>query len=95
KRGRLDYMFNNAGIGVAGEARDFSYEDWQKVIDTNLYGTVNGVFAAYHVMVKQGFGHIINTASLAGLIPVPGEISYTASKYGTGGKGQCGLSRIN
>ncbi|MBW2179511.1 MAG: SDR family oxidoreductase [Deltaproteobacteria bacterium] len=82
KRGRLDYMFNNAGIGVAGEARDFSYEDWQKVIDTNLYGTVNGVFAAYHVMVKQGFGHIINTASLAGLIPVPGEISYTASKYG-------------
>ena len=82
KRGRLDYLFNNAGIGVAGEARDFSYEDWQKVLDTNLYGTVNGVFAAYPVMVKQGFGHIVNIASLAGLIPVPGGISYTVSKYG-------------
>jgi len=82
KHGRIDYLFNNAGIGVAGEARDKSYEDWQSVIDTNLYGTVNGVFAAYPVMVKQGFGHIVNMASLAGLIPVPGEISYTASKYG-------------
>jgi len=82
KHGRIDYLFNNAGIGVAGEVRDFSYEDWKTVIDTNLYGTVNGVFAAYPIMVKQGFGHIVNTASLAGLIPVPGEISYTASKYG-------------
>lgn len=80
--GRLDYLFNNAGIGVGGEARDFSYDDWKKVIDTNLYGVINGVFAAYPVMVKQGFGHIINTASLAGLIPFVGEISYTTSKYG-------------
>lgn len=80
--GRIDYLFNNAGIVIAGDARDCTYEDWRKVIDVNLYGALNGVIAVYPIMVKQGFGHIINTASAAGLIPVPGEISYTASKYG-------------
>jgi len=85
EHGRLDYLFNNAGIGIFGEAQDFSYEDWRRVIDTNLYGAVNGVAAAYPVMVKQGFGHIINTASLAGIVPVTGVISYTASKHGVVG----------
>jgi short-subunit dehydrogenase len=80
--GRLDYIFNNAGIGVAGDALRFSIDDWRSVIDTNLYGAVNGTFAAYPIMAKQGHGHIINTASMAGLLPVPGEISYVASKYG-------------
>lgn len=81
ENGRLDYIFNNAGIGIAGEAQNYSIEDWKKVIDVNLYGAVNGVAAAYPVMVRQGFGHIINTASAAGLFPAVGEISYTASKY--------------
>lgn len=81
KHGRVDYLFNNAGIGIGGEARDFTYDDWKRVIDINLYGTVNGVFAAYPVMLKQGSGHIINTASMAGLVPFPAEISYTTSKY--------------
>ncbi len=85
EHGRLDYMFNNAGIAVVGDARDFSLDDWRKVIDINLYGVVNGVVAAYPIMAKQGFGHIVNTASLAGLIPPVGEISYAASKYGVVG----------
>ena len=80
--GKLDYMFNNAGVVVFGEAHNFSYDDWRRIIDTNLYGVVNGVFAAYPVMIKQGFGHIINTASLGGLVPATGLISYIASKYG-------------
>ena len=82
EHGRIDYLFNNAGIVVAGEARDVSLDDWRAVIDTSLYGVVHGVVAAYPIMVKQGSGHIVNTASLAGLIPTPGEISYTAAKYG-------------
>ena len=80
--GRIDYLFNNAGIAVAGEARDVSLDDWRSVIDTSLYGVVHGVVAAYPIMLKQGSGHIINTASLAGLIPAPSEVSYSAAKYG-------------
>jgi short-subunit dehydrogenase len=79
--GRLDYMFNNAGIGIVGETQDFEYEDWKSVIDVDLYGVVHGICAAYPVMVKQGHGHIVNTGSVAGLIPIPGEISYTAAKF--------------
>jgi NAD(P)-dependent dehydrogenase (short-subunit alcohol dehydrogenase family) len=82
EHGRIDYLFNNAGIGVGGEARDVSLDDWRDVIDTSLYGVVHGIVAAYPIMLKQGSGHIINTASLAGLIPAAGEVSYSAAKYG-------------
>jgi len=79
--GRIDFMFNNAGIGVFAEERDATLSDWHKVIGVNLWGVVHGVRAAYLRMVQQGFGHIVNTASLAGLTPAPGEISYAASKH--------------
>jgi NAD(P)-dependent dehydrogenase (short-subunit alcohol dehydrogenase family) len=85
EHGRLDYLFNNAGIGVAGEERDVSLEDWNKVLAVDLHGVVHGVRAAYALMVKQGSGHIVNTASLVGLVPGPGEASYAAAKYGVVG----------
>jgi NAD(P)-dependent dehydrogenase (short-subunit alcohol dehydrogenase family) len=81
EHGRLDYMFNNAGICIVGEERDVSLDHWRSVLDVNLFGVIYGTRAAYSLMVKQGFGHIINTASLAGLIPATQEISYTASKH--------------
>ena len=83
--GGLDYIFNNAGIGIGGEVRDCSIDDWRSVLNVNLFGVVNGVAAAYPLMVKQGYGHIINTASIEGLIPFPGTVSYVASKYGVVG----------
>jgi NAD(P)-dependent dehydrogenase (short-subunit alcohol dehydrogenase family) len=70
--GRLDYMFNNAGIGVAGEVRDLSIDDWRKCIDINLWGVIFGTTAAYAAMLRQGSGHIVNTASAAGLVGEPG-----------------------
>jgi len=85
EHGQLDYLFNNAGIAVGGEARDVPFEDWKKVIDVDLYGVVHGVCAAYPIMTRQGHGHIVNTASLAGLVPFTGELSYTASKHGVVG----------
>ena len=83
--GRLNYIFNNAGIAVGGEVRDCSIDDWRSVLDVNLFGVVNGVAAAYPLMVKQGFGHIINTASIEGLIPFPNTVSYVSSKHGVVG----------
>ena len=82
---RLDYMFNNAGIGFWGEVRDTSLEQWRQLIDVNLWGVVYGSTAAYAVMVRQGFGHIVNTASLAGLVSVPTATPYAAAKHGVVG----------
>ncbi|HEY2762412.1 MAG TPA: SDR family oxidoreductase [Pseudonocardiaceae bacterium] len=81
QHGRLDLVFNNAGIGVGGPADEHSLEHWNRAIDVNLRGVVHGVHAAYPIMLEQGFGHIVNTASLAGLFPVPYKIAYVTTKY--------------
>jgi len=81
QHGRLDYLFNNAGVAHSGEARLYSLGDWHDVFAVNLAGIANGVQAAYPRMIAQGFGHIVNTASIAGLIPSPGLVSYSATKH--------------
>lgn len=80
--GRLDYMFNNAGVGVGGEVRDLTLEHWRRAIETNLWGVIHGTYAAYPAMLRQGFGHIVNIASLAGLIGAPGLAPYAVTKSG-------------
>lgn len=78
---RLDYMFNNAGIGIGGPVRLYSLQDWYAVLDVNLRGVVHGVQAAYPIMLEQSFGHIVNTASMAGLIAGPNIVSYVTTKH--------------
>lgn len=81
RHGRLDYLFNNAGVSVNGEFLDISAEHWKRIIDVNFWGVIYGCRYAYPIMVRQGSGHIINTASLAGLIPGGLTTSYSASKH--------------
>jgi NAD(P)-dependent dehydrogenase (short-subunit alcohol dehydrogenase family) len=81
EHGQIDYMFNNAGIAVGGLVEEFTLEHWDRVIDVNLRGVIHGVHAVYPVMLQQGSGHIVNTASLAGLIPGPGLAPYDATKH--------------
>ncbi|MBU0991608.1 MAG: SDR family oxidoreductase [Proteobacteria bacterium] len=81
RTGRIDYIFNIAGIVISGQAHQLGIEDWNKIIGINFCGVVNGVQAAYPIMVKQGFGHIVNMSSIAGLLPLPGAVAYTATKH--------------
>lgn len=88
RAGRLDYMFNNAGIGIGGNVNHYRIEDWNQIININLRGVINGIQAAYPIMMEQGFGHIVNTASMAGLTPTPGAVGYAATKYAIVGLSQ-------
>jgi NAD(P)-dependent dehydrogenase (short-subunit alcohol dehydrogenase family) len=86
--GRLDYFFNNAGIVIAGAVSQYGIEDWNQIVGVNLHGVINGVQAAYKIMIAQGFGHIVNTASMAGLMPSPGAAPYAMTKYAVVGLSQ-------
>jgi NAD(P)-dependent dehydrogenase (short-subunit alcohol dehydrogenase family) len=79
--GGVHYFFNNAGIGVGGETEQYEPRDWDDTFDVNLRGVAYGIQAVYPVMIRQKSGHIINTASVAGLLPVPGQTAYGASKH--------------
>jgi NAD(P)-dependent dehydrogenase (short-subunit alcohol dehydrogenase family) len=79
--GRIDYLFNNAGIGVSGEIDSYTLDDWNDVFDVNLRGVAHGIQAVYPIMIRQHSGHIVNTASMAGLFTSPGLGSYTATKH--------------
>ncbi len=85
KQGRLDFIFNNAGVAIFGGIEHVSLADWDTIIDVNLRGVAYGATIAYRQMVKQGHGHIVNTASVAGLVPVPLQAQYCATKHGVVG----------
>ncbi len=88
RHGRLDYIFNNAGLAIVGEVRDTEIEDWKKVFSVNLDDVVHGSLLAYKQMVRQGHGHIVNVASVEGLIPFPATVSYVTTKFGVVGLSQ-------
>jgi NAD(P)-dependent dehydrogenase (short-subunit alcohol dehydrogenase family) len=80
--GRVDLLFNNAGVGHAALMVDTELSDWRRVIDINLMGVVHGVHAFLPRMLKQSTpSRIVNTASGAGLFPHPRMALYTAAKH--------------
>jgi len=85
KHGRLDLMLNNAGISCCGEILELSTEDWQRVLQVNLWGVIAGSIAAYSVMAEQGSGYIVNMGSMATSLHNPMFAPYVASKCGVVG----------
>lgn len=79
--GPVDLLFNNAGIGLAGEVTETTLGDWRRLIDVNLMGVVHGLHAFLpRLLAQDPPAHIVNTASMAGLVPAAGLAAYSASK---------------
>lgn len=78
----LDLLFNNAGIGSGGDLEEESIERWEQIIAINLLGVVRGCKTFVPLFKDQRTGHIVNTASAAGLVHPPGMASYCSVKAG-------------
>ncbi len=80
--GKVHLVCNNAGVAVGGAIGDLTEQDWDWIIDVNLKGVVHGVETFAPLIASHGEGgHIVNTASLAGLVCGPGSEPYSATKY--------------
>jgi NAD(P)-dependent dehydrogenase (short-subunit alcohol dehydrogenase family) len=86
--GRVDLLFNNAGMGLGGSLlEDIAIEDWKRVVDTNLNGMFYGIREAFRVMKAQSpmGGRIINNGSISAHAPRPNSVAYTATKHAVTG----------
>jgi NADP-dependent 3-hydroxy acid dehydrogenase YdfG len=79
--GKLDVLFNNAGVMPISPLDDLRVEDWDEMIDINIKGVLYGIAVALPVFRKQGFGHFINTASTAAYKTVPNQSVYSGTKF--------------
>jgi NAD(P)-dependent dehydrogenase (short-subunit alcohol dehydrogenase family) len=80
--GRVDVVCNNAGVNARGLATwEFELSDWQWLFGVNLWGVIHGIRAFVPLLVERGSGHVVNTASMAGLMAIPGIAPYNATKH--------------
>lgn len=81
--GAVHVVCNNAGVGGGGQIKDLTLKDWKWVIDVSLWGVIHGIHSFLpHLRANDDGGHIVNTASIAGLVSGPGIGPYNAAKYG-------------
>ena len=87
--GRVDLVMNNAGVVLGGPVEKISMSDWEWILGINLFGVIRGCHAFLPHLLERGSGHIVNTASFAGLMAhSPLTIPYDTSKFGVMGLSQ-------
>jgi len=88
--GAANVVFNNAGVAVAGPVWSAPLDEWKWVLDVNLMGVVHGIHAFVpRMLAAKTDGHVVNTASVAGLLSVPGSGVYCASKHAVVSLSEC------
>ena len=83
--GRVNVIVNNAGVSVSGDVNELSYEDLDWIVAINLWGVVHGTKEFLPHLIASGDGHVVNLSSLFGLVSVPGQSAYNATKYAVRG----------
>ena len=83
--GRVNVVVNNAGVALAGDLTDLAYDDMEWIVGTNFWGVVHGTKEFLPHLIASGDGHLVNMSSLFGLISMPGQSFYNATKYAVRG----------
>ncbi|TSE01884.1 SDR family NAD(P)-dependent oxidoreductase [Skermania sp. ID1734] len=83
--GKVNQVYNNAGIAHHGDVERTEFKDIERVIDVDFWGVVNGTKAFLPYLIESGDGHVINVSSLFGLIAIPGQSAYNAAKFAVRG----------
>lgn len=83
--GKVNVVFNNAGIAHHAEVEQTSFKDYERLMDVDFWGVVNGTKAFLPHLIASGDGHVVNTSSLFGILAIPGQSAYNAAKFAVRG----------
>ena len=83
--GKVNQIYNNAGIAFSGDVEVTSYKDLERVMDVDFWGVVNGTKAFLPHLIESGDGHVVNVSSVFGLFAVPGQAAYNSAKFAVRG----------
>ncbi|EJZ08195.1 SDR family NAD(P)-dependent oxidoreductase [Mycolicibacterium vaccae] len=83
--GKVNQIYNNAGIAFTGDIEITQFKDMERVMDVDYWGVVNGTKAFLPHLIASGDGHVVNVSSVFGLFSVPGQAAYNAAKFAVRG----------
>jgi NADP-dependent 3-hydroxy acid dehydrogenase YdfG len=83
--GKVNQIYNNAGIAFTGDVEVSAFKDIERVMDVDFWGVVNGTKAFLPHLIESGDGHVVNVSSLFGIFSVPGQSAYNAAKFAVRG----------